>query len=123
MSYVDGYLMAVPTANKEKFITHAARMDDVFIEFGAMRVVECWGDDVPEGEVTDFRRAVNAEPGETVVLAWVEWPDRSTRDAANEKIEALWQTDPRFDSEKNPMPFDGKRLVFGGFSPVLDISG
>ena len=122
MSYVDGYLMAVPTANKEKFITHASRMDDVFIEFGAMRVVECWGDDVPEGEVTDFRRAVNAGPDESVVLAWVEWPDRSTRDAANEKIEALWRTDPRFDSVKNPMPFDGKRLVLGGFSPVLDIS-
>lgn len=122
MTYIDGYLMAVPAANKGKFISHATGMDDVFIEYGATRVVECWGDDVPVGKVTDFWRAVKAEPDEVVVFAWVEWPDKATRDEATAKIEALWATDPRFSSEQNPMPFDGMRLVFGGFSPVLDIS-
>ena len=82
MSYIDGFVIAVPTANKQKFIEHARHFDPLFIELGAIRVIEGWGDDVPDGKVTDFRRAVQATAEETVAFAWVEWPDKATRDAA-----------------------------------------
>ena len=118
MPYVDGFIMAVPTANKDKFIEHAKLGDAVFREHGATRVLECWGDEVPEGKVTDFRRAVKAESDETVVFSWIEWPDKRTRDAAMEKIMA----DPRMQPEANPMPFDGQRLVYGGFEPVVELA-
>jgi uncharacterized protein YbaA (DUF1428 family) len=116
--YVDGFIIAVPTANKEQFIEHAKRGDAVFRELGATRVVECWGDDVPDGKVTDFRRAVKAETDETVVFSWIEWPDKATRDAAMEKV----MSDPRMQPEANPMPFDGGRLVYGGFEPVVELA-
>ena len=121
MAYIDGFIMAVPTANKQKFIQHAEEADSLFMELGATRILECWGDDVPDGKVTDFRRAVKAEADETVVFSWVEWPDKETRDAAAKKMEDLMQTDDRFNPEKNPMPFDGKRLVYGGFSPIVEL--
>ncbi|AVO36643.1 DUF1428 domain-containing protein [Pukyongiella litopenaei] len=121
MSYVDGFVMAVPAGNKQKFVEHAEQADTVFRELGALRVVECWGDDVPDGEYTDFRRAVQAKADETVVFSWVEWPDKATRDAAMGRMEELMATDDRFNPEKNPMPFDGKRLIYGGFSPVVDM--
>ena len=124
MSYVDGFVIAVPTANREKFISHAELGDSVFIDLGATRVVECWGDDVPDGKVTDFRRAVQATEDETVVFSWIEWPDKATRDAAM-KTMMSWmknpeKADPRMDPEKNPMPFDGTRLIFGGFTPIVE---
>lgn len=126
MSYIDGFVIAVPTANKQKFIDHARLGDEVFMELGALRVVECWGDDVPPGKVTDFRRAVQATEEESVVFSWIEWPDKSTRDAAYEKMHDWMnnpeKADPRMDPNKNPMPFDGKRLIFGGFSPLVDLS-
>ncbi len=75
MSYIDGFVIAVPTANKQKFIDHAYLGDSVFMEMGAIRVVECWGDDVPAGKLTDFRKAVQAEDDETIVFSWIEWPD------------------------------------------------
>ena len=125
MSYVDGFVIAVPSANRQKFIEHAKLGDSVFIDLGATRVVECWGDDVPDGEVTDFRKAVRAEDGETVVFSWIEWPDKATRDAAMAKMtewmEHPERGDPRMDPEKNPMPFDGKRLIFGGFAPIVEV--
>lgn len=117
MSYIDGFVIAVPTASKQRFIDHARRGDSVFLEFGATRVLECWGDDVPEGKLTDFRRAVQATPEETVVFSWIEWPDKATRDAGMEKV----MKDPRLSPENNPMPFDGKRLIFGGFVPVVEL--
>jgi uncharacterized protein YbaA (DUF1428 family) len=125
MSYIDGFVIAVPTANKQKFIDHARHGDGVFIEFGATRVVECWGDDVGEGKITDFRKAVRAEADETVVFSWIEWPDKATRDAAMAKM-TDWMNDPeqadsRMNPEKNPMPFDGKRLIFGGFAPIVEV--
>lgn len=119
MSYVDGFVIAVPTANREKFIAHAREGDALFIEFGATRVVECWGDDVPHGQQTDFHRAVQAGEDETVVFSWIEWPDKATRDAGMQKM----MEDPRMDPEKNPMPFDGKRLVYGGFVPIVTLGG
>ena len=121
MTYVDGFVIAVPKANKQKFIEHANKGDSVFTDLGATRILECWGDDVPEGKVTDFRRAVQATDEETVVFSWVEWPDKATRDVAMGKMEELMKTDPRMNPEKNPMPFDGKRMIFGGFVPVVEL--
>jgi uncharacterized protein YbaA (DUF1428 family) len=117
MAYVDGLVLAVPTANKERFIAHANSIDAFFLESGATRVLECWGDDVPEGKLTDFRRAVQAQADETVVFSWIEWPDKATRDAGMKKL----MEDPRLDPQKHPFPFDGKRMIFGGFAPVVDL--
>lgn len=117
MSYVDGFVIAVPTANKEKFIAHAREFDPMFLEFGATRVLECWGDDVPPGKVTDFFRAVQATADEAVVFSWVEWPDKATRDEGVRKM----MEDPRMDPSASPMPFDGKRMIFGGFATVLEL--
>ncbi len=118
MSYIDGFVIAVPTANRQAFIDHANTGDPVFIEYGATRVLECWGDDVPVGKQTDFRRAVQAKDDETVVFAWIEWPDKATRDAGMKKM----MDDPRMDPAKNPMPFDGARMIYGGFAPVVDLA-
>lgn len=121
MAYIDGFVIAVPTANKDKFIKHAHEADNIFIEQGATRILECWGDDVPDGKLTDFRRAVQATDDETVVFSWIEWPDKATRDRAMGKMEELMQTDPRMNPETNPMPFDGKRMIYGGFAPVVQL--
>lgn len=119
--YIDGFLIAVPKANKEKFIEHAKKGDSVFMDLGATRILECWGDDIPDGKVTDFRRAVKANDDEAVVFSWIEWPDKATRDAGMAKMMDLMKTDPRMDPEKNPMPFDGQRLIYGGFAPVVTL--
>ncbi len=121
MSYIDGYVMAVPTANKQKFIEHARKVDSIFTEMGATRVVECWADDVPDGEVTDFGKAVQATEDESVVFSWIEWPDKETRDAAMKTMMSDDFRDERMDMEKNPMPLDGKRLIYGGFQPVVEL--
>jgi uncharacterized protein YbaA (DUF1428 family) len=121
MAYVDGFVMAVPEANKQKFIDHAQAGDSVFLELGATRVLECWADDVPDGKVTDFRRAVQAGEDEVVVFSWIEWPDKVTRDAAMGRMSELMKTDDRMNPEKNPMPFDGKRLIYGGFAPIVTL--
>lgn len=116
MSYVDGFVAAVPTANREKFRDHAEKAAVVFREFGALKVIECWGDDVPQGEVTSFPMAVKCKEDETVVFSWILWPSREVRDAAFKKI----MEDPRMKPENNPMPFDGKRLIYGGFTPIVE---
>ena len=121
MSYIDGFIIAVPKGNKEKFIEHARKGDSAFVDLGATRILECWGDDVPDGKVTDFRRAVQATEDETVVFSWIEWPDKATRDAGMAKMGDLMKTDPRMNPETNPMPFDGKRLIYGGFAPVVTL--
>jgi uncharacterized protein YbaA (DUF1428 family) len=121
MSYIDGFVIAVPNANKQKFVDMANRMGSLFMELGATRLLECWGDDVPDGKLTDFRKAVQAKDDETVVFAWVEWPDKARRDAAMGRMHELAKTDDRFNIEKNPVPFDGKRMIFGGFSPVVTL--
>ena len=111
--YVDGFVIAVPAANREGFVDHANRIDRMFLELGATRAVECWGDDVPSGTTTDLRRAVAARDDEVVVFAWIEWPDKATRDAGTESM----RTDPRMMSGE--VPFDGKRMIFGGFAPIV----
>jgi uncharacterized protein YbaA (DUF1428 family) len=121
MSYIDGFVLAVPTSSKQKFIDHAKLADSIFMEAGALHVLECWGEDVPAGKQTDFLRAVQAKEDETVVFSWIEWPDKATRDRAMGQIEERMKTDERFNPEKHPMPFDGKRMIFGGFSPVVEL--
>jgi uncharacterized protein YbaA (DUF1428 family) len=125
MSYIDGFVIAVPTANKQKFIDHAKLADSVFMDLGAVRILECWGDEVKDGKLTDFRKAVQAKDDESVVFSWIEWPDKATRDAAMAKMTEMMsdpaKADPRMDPEKNPMPFDGKRLIYGGFAPVVEV--
>ncbi len=121
MPYIDGFVLAVPTANKQTFIDHANLGDSVFIDLGATRILECWGDEVPEGKQTDFRMAVKAKEDETIVFSWVEWPDKATRDAAMKKIMDPDFKDDRMNPEKNPMPFDGQRMIFGGFEAVVHL--
>lgn len=117
MVYIDGFVAAVPTANKERYIDHAEKAVPVFKEHGALRMVENWGDDVEAGEVTSLPMAVKCKNDETVVFSWVVWPSREVRDTGWEKIMA----DPRMDMENNPMPFDSKRMIFGGFETILDM--
>ncbi len=116
MSYVDGFVAAVPTANKQAFIEHAKYAAEVFKEYGALSVVECWGDDVPDGEVTSFPMAVKCKDDETVVFSWIVWPSRDVRNEAMGKV----MEDPRFHPDAHPMPFDGKRLIFAGFDKILE---
>lgn len=117
MAYVQGFVLPVPADKKEAYRKAAADFSPIAKEFGAVRQVEAWGDDVPDGKLTDFRRAVQATPDETVVFSWIEWPDKPTRDAGMKKM----LEDPRMDPAKNPFPFDGKRMIFGGFAPVLEL--
>jgi uncharacterized protein YbaA (DUF1428 family) len=116
MSYIDGFVVAVPRANKDAYRNHAAEAISWFKEFGATRQVEAWGDDVPEGKVTEFKTAVHAKPDETVVFSWLEYPDKATRDAANKKM----MEDEKMKEMGANMPFDGKRMIWGGFQPIND---
>lgn len=115
MPYVDGFVVAVPEANRDLYVKHAAFVAPLFREFGALRVVECWGDDVPEGKVNSFHTAVMRQPDEVVVFSWVEWPDKATRDAGW----AAMMADPRMQGDETPA-FDGKRMIYGGFGVILE---
>ena len=117
MSYVEGFVLPVPDENKQAYIDHALYCAEVFKEYGLISMVECWGDDVPEGEVNSFHSAVLLKEGESVVFSWMTWPDKATRDAGWEKIMA----DPRMAPDKAEMPFDGKRMIFGGFMPIVEV--
>lgn len=119
MTYVEGFVLAVPTANKEAYRKHAADAAPLFREFGASRMVECWGDDVPDGKLNDFKGAVQAKPDETVVFSWFEYPDRATRDAATEKM----MSDARMAEMGANMPFDGMRMIVAGFDSLIDDRG
>ncbi|MFS2225833.1 DUF1428 domain-containing protein [Pantoea sp. B65] len=116
MNYIDGFVVAVPAVNKEAYRQLAAKAAPLFKEFGAIRIVECWGDDVPPGTVTDFRGAVKAQEDEEVVFSWIEYPSKQVRDEANQKLMA----DPRMKAMGDQMPFDGKRMIYGGFAVLLD---
>lgn len=114
MNYVDGFVAAVPTANQDVYREHAKLTAAIFKEHGAITVVECWGDDVPEGKLTSFPMAVQRKPDETVVFGWITWPSREARDAGMKKA----TDDERL---KNiDMPLDGNRMVFGGFKVILE---
>jgi uncharacterized protein YbaA (DUF1428 family) len=114
MSYVDGFVAAVPEANREAYRRHAEQAAALFREHGALEVAELWGDDVPEGEVTSFPLAVRREPGEAVALGWIRWPSKAVR----ERAWAAMAEDDRMRAEA--MPFDGRRIIHGGFEPLLE---
>lgn len=116
MAYIDGFVIPVPSGNRDAYHTLAKKAAPVFLEHGATRVVEAWGDDIKPGKTNDFRTAVLAEEGESVIFSFVEWPSKEARDAGNEKIMA----DPRMQPDGD-MPFSGARLIFGGFAPILDM--
>jgi len=115
MSYIDGCVIAVPTSNKNSYFEHAQLAAALFKEHGAIRVADYWGSDVPHGETTDFFRAVQAKQDETIVFSWIEWPDKPTRDTGMQKV----MDDPRM--QDMTMPFDGKRMIFGGFEQLWDV--
>lgn len=116
MTYVDGYVIAVPTKNKELYKALAEKMASIFKEYGALKVVECWGDDVPEGKITSFPMAVKCEPDETVVFSWIIWPSREVSKQGMPKVMA----DPRCKPDPNAMLFDGKRMIYAGFEILVD---
>ena len=116
MSYVEGFILAVPADKRDEYRRHAAGAVPLFEEFGATRLVEAWEDDVADGKVTDFRRAVQAKEDEKVVFSWFEYPDKAARDTASAKM----MSDPRMEAMGASMPFDGKRMIFGGFAPFVD---
>jgi uncharacterized protein YbaA (DUF1428 family) len=117
MNYVDGFVVAVKAENRDIYRRHATTAANIFREYGALKVVECWGDDVPEGKLTSFPMAVKREPDEVVVFSWVAWPSRAARDEGMKKVMA----DPRLQPDTLPMPFDGKRLIYGGFEVIVDV--
>ena len=117
MAYVDGFVAAVPNQNKAEFLEHAKIMAAVFKDHGALKVVDTWGDDVPEGETTSFPMAVKKKDDETVVFSWIIWPSKEARNAG-------WQAsmeDARMHPDQHPMPFDGKRLIYGGFDLISEL--
>lgn len=117
MSYVDGFVLAVPKARLDDYKEMARKGGEVWMEHGALAYVECIGDDVPYGEVTSFPRAVQAKDDEIVVFSWVVYKSRESRDAVMAKVMA----DPRLKSDWETMPFDGKRMIFGGFQPFMEL--
>jgi uncharacterized protein YbaA (DUF1428 family) len=116
MSYIEGFVAAVPRANKDAYRKHATDALPYFKKLGATRMVENWGDDVPEGKVTDFKRSVKANADEEFIFSWVEYPDKATRDRANESL----RNDSQMTESMKSMPFDGERMIWGGFEPVND---
>ncbi|MFM5930452.1 MAG: DUF1428 domain-containing protein [Novosphingobium sp.] len=119
MSYIDGYLIAVKTADREAYKAMAEAAAPIFLEYGALEVMETWGDDMMRGHTTDFFKAVKAEGDENVVFSWIVWPDKATRDAGNQSAMA----DPRFEAMQDPAKpvFDGKRMIYSGFTPLVHL--
>lgn len=116
MSYVDGFVCAVPSDKREVYRRHAEQAAQLLKKLGARQVVETWGDDVPHGELTSFPMAVKCQDTETVVFSWISWPSKKVRDEGM----AQFMKDPICDQQKNPMPFDGKRLIYGGFETIVE---
>ena len=115
MSYIQGFLVAVPKSNKQAYLESAQSAAPIFKEYGATRVMETWSEDIPDGKVTDFKRAVLAKVDEAIVFSWIEWPDKATHEAAAKKME----TDSRW-TDMPDMPFDGSRMIWGEFYPIFD---
>jgi uncharacterized protein YbaA (DUF1428 family) len=114
MHYIDGFVTAVPADKRQDYLDHIRLVAPLFRENGALRMVEGWGDDVPDGKITDFRRAVQAETDEIVLFSWIEWPSKEVRDAGMARV----MSDPQLAAL--PLPFDGKRMIYGGFRPIFD---
>ena len=116
MTYVAGFLIPVPDENREAYVATARKAWEIFRDYGALQVMEAWSEHVPEGRWTDFRRAVDLKPGETVCFSWMIWPDKASYEACGASVE----TDPRW--QELDMPFDGKRMIWGGFEPIFSES-
>jgi uncharacterized protein YbaA (DUF1428 family) len=116
MTYIDGFVIPVFPGKKEAYREMAASAARIFREYGALQIVEAWEDDVPDGKVTDFRRAVQAQAGESIVFSWIVWPSRAARDAGNKKVMA----DSRMQPTGGDMPFDMQRMIFGGFKAIVE---
>ena len=114
MSYITGFLTPVKAENKERYIASARKSWPLFQKYGCLEQVETWGEDVPDGKVTSFPMAVKKEDDEVVVFAWLRWPDRATADKCWEQM----QSDPDFSNMD--MPFDGQRMMWGGFAPIFE---
>lgn len=112
--YVQGFLIAVPEGNKEAYRDLAAKAAEKFAEYGVTEIVEAWEEDVSDGKVTDFRMATKAEAGEKIVFSWMIWPDKQTCEASHQKMQ-----EDDFWNENMEMPFDGMRMIWGGFSPIF----
>jgi uncharacterized protein YbaA (DUF1428 family) len=117
MNYVDGFICAVPNSSKDAYIDYARKYGQLFKEYGASSVVDCWGDDVPEGKLTSFTLAVKRETEESVVFSWITWPSKQARDEGWKKL----MQDPRMSPQNNVMPFDGKRVIYGGFQIISEV--
>lgn len=117
MTYYSGFVLAVPNANKQSYIDHAKQAWPIFKKRGALRMIECWGEDVPHGKQTDFYKATQCKDDETPLFSWIEWPDRATADNAYAKMEEDMK-----DMDMPDMPFDGSRMFWGGFTPIVDES-
>ena len=115
--YVQGFIVPVPADKQDAYREVAEKFWPIAHDNGAIEHVEAWEADVSDGKQTDFRRAVALEEGEKVVFSWVTWPDKATCDAGSKKM----MEDPRMDPKVNPMPFDGARMIFGGFTPVVEL--
>jgi uncharacterized protein YbaA (DUF1428 family) len=118
MAYIEGFVAAVPAANEQAYRKHVAEVAPLFKEFGVTRMVETWGEEIPDGKVTDFKGSVQAKAGEVVVFSWMEYPSKEARDAAHPKI----MGDPRMKAVGAAMPFDGKRMIYAGFAPIVEES-
>ncbi|WP_066551971.1 DUF1428 domain-containing protein [Croceicoccus bisphenolivorans] len=116
--YVQGFVIPVPEGAKADYLAMAETVNAWFVEQGATEVVECWETDVPDGNLTDFRRAVQAEAGEKIVFSWMIWPDKATCDATHEK---MMGEDSPFKDMGETMPFDGRRMIYGGFAPIFTL--
>ena len=117
MTYFEGFVVPVPEANRAAYEKHATDFAPLVRNIGVQRIVESWDNDVPEGKVTDFRKAVDATPDEKIVFSWFEYPDRQARDAANQKF----MSDPQMaEMATKEMPFDGKRMIMGGFDAIVE---
>jgi uncharacterized protein YbaA (DUF1428 family) len=118
--YVQGFVLAVPESNKDAYRDIAEKFWDIVKDYGALSQIECWEADVKDGHTTDFRQAVKCQSGEKIVFSWTTWPDRATADASHDKLMA----DPRMEEhfgapDGSDMPFDGKRMIYGGFEPIV----
>jgi uncharacterized protein YbaA (DUF1428 family) len=117
MAYVDGFVAAVPTANKQAYFDMATRINALFKKNGALEIVENWGVDVPEGKLTSFTMAVKREDDESIVFSWIKWPSKQVRDEAW----GVLMQDPLMQPGATPQVFDGKRMIFGGFETLMEV--
>lgn len=117
MAYVDGFVVAVPTVNKQAYIEMASKINALFKRSGALEIVENWGVDVPEGKLTSFTMAVKREDNESIVFSWIKWPSKQVRDEAW----GMLMQDPLMQPGATPQVFDGKRMIFGGFETMMEV--